>query len=151
MTTEPSTDYDDEDDSCSQTFCTLRLFSAIIAPDQISAALQVEPTSSHCAGELVSPRGTARRTEHDWQLSTESFVSSRDLRRHVDWLLARLFAAESAFHELRANGLAVDIFVYWRSARGQGGPLLSVPQLKGLAKLELECVFDIYFDEPAGA
>lgn len=146
--TQLTTDYDDEDDSCSQTFCTLRLFSASIAPEQISGALQVEPTSSHRAGDLISPRGTARRSENDWQLSTESFVSSRDFRRHVDWLLDRLSAAEPAFHELRANGLAADIFVYWRSARGQGGPLLSLPQLKGLTRFEIECVFDIYFDEP---
>ena len=138
MMTDNSSPYDDEDESCSETFCTLRLFSATIAPEEMTAALQVEPTSSHRAGELISSRGTTLHAENGWRLSTESLVSSRDFRRHVDWLLARLFAAELAFQELRSKGVSADIFVYWCSARGQGGPCISAPQLKGLTRFEIE-------------
>jgi Domain of unknown function (DUF4279) len=146
--TQLSMDYDDENESCSGTYCTLRLFSLALSPDQISTALQVEPTSSHRVGELISPGGSARRPENHWHLSTKSFVSSRDFRRHVDWLLERLYAAESGFEKVRSNGVSGDIFVFWCSAHGQGGPIISVPQLKGLARFELDCVFDLYVDGP---
>lgn len=46
--------------------------------------------------------------------------------------------------ELMAEGNTVDVCCKWDSV-GQGGPLLSPPQLEGLAELGLDFWFDVYF------
>ena len=45
---------------------------------------------------------------------------------------------------LRQKGAAADIFCYWESSNGQGGPALSPPQMGTLAELGLELSYDIY-------
>ncbi len=38
----------------------------------------------------------------------------------------------------------MDIFCYWLSADGHGGPILSPAMMRRLGQLELEVGFDIY-------
>ena len=38
----------------------------------------------------------------------------------------------------------MDIFCYWLSASGQGGPTLSPDLMRRLAEAELEIGFDVY-------
>jgi len=145
---EDSTDaYDDECMSCRETYSTLRIFSESIAPAEISAALRLEPTRSHLKGEAISPRVPRPRPQHGWLLSSENQVRSRDTRRHIDWILDRLEPCALAFDGLLSRGASVDIFSFWSSARGQGGPILSPPQLVRLARFRLEIVYDIYFSD----
>jgi hypothetical protein len=144
-TTEPTYPYDDDFMSCRETYSTLRVFSDAIPPAEISAALKLEPTSSHLKGEAISPRVNRPRREHGWLLSSEHHVRSRDTRRHIDWILDQLEPCSIAFESLLSRGASVDIFSYWTSASGQGGPILSPPQFARLARFRLECIYDIYF------
>lgn len=141
---DPRYPYDDEHMSCRETYSTLRIFSDAIPPPEISAALQLEPTRCFVKGDPISPRLARPRPQHGWLLCSEHHVRSRDVRRHVDWLLDQLEPSSSAFEDLLSRGAAADILSYWASARGQGGPIVSPPQSARLARFQLECSFDIY-------
>jgi len=136
--------YDDECMSCKKTYSTLRLFSDTLTPARISSALGLEPTQSLVKGEPISAHVPRARTQHGWLLCTEHRVFSRDTRRHIDWLLEGLGSRPESLALLRSDEVSADIFTYWVSARGQGGPILSPPQLTKLAHFGLECIFDIY-------
>lgn len=149
-TAAPTYPYDDELMSCRETYSTLRIFSDDILAAEISSVLMLEPTWSYLKGEAISPRVPRPRPEHGWMLSSERHVHSRDTRRHIDWILDQLEPCSAAFENLISRGASVDIFSYWSSARGQGGPVLSPPQLARLARFRLECSYDIYFTEEDG-
>ena len=84
-----------------------------------------------------------------WFLESDGHVQSRDARRHLDWLLSQLVGKSHVFTQLMAEGNTVDVCCKWDSV-GQGGPLLSSPQLEGLAQLGLELWFDVYFAAEGG-
>jgi Domain of unknown function (DUF4279) len=79
-----------------------------------------------------------------WFLSTEGQVESRDVRRHLDWLAVKLVGKDGALKSLGAEGCRMDVFCYWLSAGGNGGPVLSPAIMKRFGKLGLEIGFDIY-------
>ena len=143
--TDPTYPYDDDYDSCVVTYSTLRLFSDDVGPAEISQALKLEPTRSFLKGEPISPRVDRPRPQHGWLLCSEHHVHSRDSRRHLDWLLDLVESNSGAFTSLLSRGISADIYSYWVSAHGQGGPILSPPQLARLARYGLECSYDIYF------
>jgi PemK-like, MazF-like toxin of type II toxin-antitoxin system/Domain of unknown function (DUF4279) len=94
-----------------------------------SLALKLEPTTSFLKGEPISPRVDRPRPEHGWLLCSEHHVHSRDTRRHLDWLLDLLEPNSGAFASLLSRGVSADIYSYWVSACGLGGPILSPLQL----------------------
>lgn len=77
-------------------------------------------------------------------LSTKDVIASKDVRRHVDWILVRLDGKDDALRSLRAEGHRMDVFCYWLSASGHGGPMLSPAIMRRLGQLEIEIGFDIY-------
>lgn len=132
-------DYDDAYPTCLETHAAFRLYHRHLTADALTAALEIEPTES---GESV--RQGVSRTH--WLLSSESHVLSKDVRRHVDWLLTRLAGAGEALAMLAQGGAEYDVFCFWYGI-GQGGPMLSPRQLRGLAELDCTIGFDIYFAE----
>lgn len=79
-----------------------------------------------------------------WFLSSETHVVSKDLRRHLDWVLDQIEPAASSLRALgNAPGVRIEIYCSWWSATGNGGPTLSPPQFRRLADLGLECVFEV--------
>jgi hypothetical protein len=66
--------------------------------------------------------------------------------RPYDWLLDRVVPVAEAFARVTRDGTRADVYSYWVSAHGQGGPMLSVPQMRQLAMLGLECIYDVYFE-----
>lgn len=126
----------DEYPTCANTRATFRLFwRGDPALRDVTALLGREPTDR-------SDHATRGRS---WRLSTRDAVSSRDVRVHVDWLLAWLSPRAAEVAQLRERGLRADIFCYWLSKHGHGGPMLSAPQLTGLAALEMDIGFDVYW------
>ena len=75
-------------------------------------------------------------------------MSSLDSRRHIDWLLERLLPVSAELTGLRRDGVAMDIFCYWVSRDGHGGPTLSPRQMRDLVTLELDCDWDVYWGGP---
>ena len=134
--------YQDDYPTCAETYATLRLYPGDIDPDIVTERLSVAPTTvqrpraDQQPGHAVHPAA--------WFLTSEGVVESRDVRRHIDWVLERVVPAGVALRELVHAGVRADIFCYWRSAGGHGGPCISPEQARVLAELELDCSFDIY-------
>ena len=143
--------YDDDHASCKETFATFRLFKDDLRPQDVSRMLGLEPSRAHKKGEPQypkNPKSPAVFRSGGWLLTTEGRVESRDVRRHVDWLLERLEAKRETILRLPLDGYALDVFCFWCSASGQGGPQLDVMQMRRLADLGIPIRFDIYFSNP---
>lgn len=137
--------YDDDFPTCLETYASLRIYSHSMSPTEITKVLKVAPTRQFAMGESHS-KGLARKY-HGWVLCTQNQVTSRDTRRHVDWILSRIADKGWELDELRAQGAEMDISCLWVSI-GQGGPILSPPQMKSLAQLSLDIWWDVYVREP---
>ncbi|HEX5656489.1 MAG TPA: DUF4279 domain-containing protein [Polyangiales bacterium] len=132
--------YADDYSTCSSTFATLRIYSQTVAADAITSALGVEPTRTLRPGE-------GGRNLHGWFLSSEGRVESKDLRRHLDWVLDQLATGPNPTGQVTARipgRVWADISCLWISAVGHGGPTLSPKQMQRMARLGLECWFDVY-------
>lgn len=133
-----SSDYIDDYATCAATYATLRIYTGRIDPELVTSALRVEPTKSQREGE-----NGAR--VNGWFLSSKSFIHSRDVRRHVDWLLRKISSKRRELLDLQSRvGIQMDVFCYWRSVHGHGGPTLGPEQMRILADFKLNISFDCY-------
>jgi Domain of unknown function (DUF4279) len=137
-------DYDDNYKTCLKTYASLRIIYEELEPDKISKQLGVRPTTSCRKGELNTKKIPSRIGI--WSLSTEGIIKSRDIRRHLDWLVDQLQGKESQFKAWKAQGIKTDVFCYWLST-GQGGPSISIRNMQRLSTFDLELSFDIYIGE----
>jgi hypothetical protein len=129
--------------SCSKTFVTLRLnHEDDLDPSLITSRLQITPTKSFRIGDPGIQGGPPHRLS-GWSFSTEGF-ESLDIREHLDRLLDQLDPVGSALTELRGEGIRQDVFCYWATKDGQGGPQLDPSQMRRLSALELPIYFDVY-------
>lgn len=129
--------YDDDYATCKATSASLRLYHTANDPREVSEALALHPTRSRRAAEAGHPSA--------WLLSSEDAVSSLDIRRHMDWLLATVGGTGPALEALRQRGWSTDVGCYWVSASGHGGPMLTAGELSILGELGLPLSFDLYF------
>lgn len=137
-------EYNDNYESCHETFVTLRIYSDNISPEEISKSLKTNPSESVSKGDVYGIKTRKIRNHNGWFLTSEGFVESKDCRRHFDFLADKITSLKPNFKELQNKGCQIDISCFWSSENGQGGPTLSPKQLKKLAQLELEIWFDIY-------
>ena len=133
--------------TCRTTHATLRAFSPSVPAERVTKLLDIEPTNTHAVGDPIGAGGRGARKQHGWFLSTEERVSSSDTRQHIDWLLDRLEPAREGHAQLVGEGVVFDLFSYWESAKGHGGPMLEPSQMRRLAELGLVCGWDVYFSE----
>jgi hypothetical protein len=141
------TDYDDEYPTCLKTHAGLRIYHDDLDPERITGLLGIEPSKTQVKG-----RGHTRSNGMEsrpapiggWFLSSDGVIYSRDVRRHVDWVLDKLLGKDEVLTRLQEDGYRMDIFCYWLSASGHGGPILSPAIMRRLGELELEIGFDIY-------
>ena len=137
--------YDDEYATCKATFATFRLYHPDLDAGAITAKLGVQPTRTQLRG--VAPRDGGRvAVTGGWFLSSEESVSSRDVRRHLDWVLDQLTPVAHELAALQAAGYEADVSCYWLSASGHGGPGIRPSAAAKLVSLGLEVWFDVYFD-----
>jgi hypothetical protein len=140
--------YDDEDANCDETRSSLLVYSGLTSPHEVTRRLGIEPSALRIAGQVVvNSLGRSRTTPLNcWFLKSESSVVSKDLRRHVDWLLRVLTPVGPALAELQATpGVTMTVRCVWWSRAGRGGPALSAEQMAALAALNLECSFDFCY------
>ena len=135
--------YDDEYATCRDTHASLRVFVAELSPAGVSHLLSCRPTRTRDAGLPGGPRG--RRDQASWLLSSEGVIDSRDVRRHVDYLLdsVDLDALAALVSERDARA---DVFCYWLS-KGHGGPTLDPGQMSRLVRAGIGIGFDVYADD----
>lgn len=130
--------------SCLETYATLRIFSATMAPESIGAKLGIAATKATPAD--ADSRYRNRRERNLWTWSTRGIVDSRDNLEHVHAVVSLLEGKAAQLSELRALGCQTDVFCYWVSS-GQGGPSLGSATMLSLATLGLDVAWDIYFGE----
>lgn len=135
------TEYNDDYPTCSSTFATLCIYPGIVSVDEVTMRLALAPSSSQA--EETRPPGVKDRPAA-WFLTSKGVVESKDIRRHLDWILNQLADKSRVFDALRDDGALACISCYWATAVGHGGPSLWPTQMAILASLGLEISFDFY-------
>jgi hypothetical protein len=130
----------DEYRSCARTYVTLAIRSEVKNPGKVTSALGIAPTREH------HPSPDANEV-YGWFLSSKDLVGSKDFRRHIDHLIELLCNKNEVLQSLRAEGWSTDLECFWESATGNGGPMLDAGLMAKLAELQLNLLFDIWFDE----
>ncbi|MGE5250246.1 MAG: DUF4279 domain-containing protein [Bacteroidota bacterium] len=74
-------------------------------------------------------------------------MASKDVRRHIDWLLEQLEGESEVIRELQNDGSEIHLSCFWGSAVGHGGPMLDPGMIKKIASLDIGIAFDIYFED----
>jgi hypothetical protein len=141
--------------TCERTCAQLRIYSGSMPPAEVTRILGISPTGTVTFGE-VSPPNSLGRTRtgkvNGWFLSSEQAVASRDLRNHLDWLVAMVSPAQLGLQTPQDTpGVKMYVACVWWSKEGGGGPTLWPEQMSGLARLNLECSFDFQYygeDDP---
>jgi hypothetical protein len=118
---------------------------------EVSKLLELEPTSTQLAGEVVSAKSGCKRKSSGWFLESAGQVESRDSRDHFAWLLGHVSGKAKALTALASRGYLVDICCRWDSAWGDGGPTLDPGQMSQLGALGIEVWFDVYFDRESAS
>ncbi|MGI8972496.1 MAG: DUF4279 domain-containing protein, partial [Dehalococcoidia bacterium] len=90
--------YDDDCPGCRRTYASFRILHEDLDPEAVTGALGVEPTEAHRQGDVRNPR--AKKLvfcrSGGWFLRSRATIDSRDIRRHVDWLLDQLEPSSAA-------------------------------------------------------
>ena len=134
--------YDDNYPTCKATYATLRIYHDELEPDVVSARLVLKPSKSQKKGQAL---GLGREVfSGGWFFSSRDQVISKDVRRHVGWILDQLEERADQFLKLQDEGYETDLFCYWLSASGHGGPELDAELMQRLVSLRLPIGFDIY-------
>lgn len=147
------TPYNDAYPSCERTFAELRVYSDVIDPAAITAMLGIQPTSVQPKGAVTtnSLGRTRVAPTNGWYLSSEGRTASKDVRRHLDWLLSVLSTKKATLEQIQGmRDVRMNVTCIWWMAGG-GGPSLWPEQMSGLADLNLECAFDLYCFETEGS
>ncbi|UCP81808.1 DUF4279 domain-containing protein [Pectobacterium versatile] len=142
--TPPNPNYE----ACLECRAKLLIYPGKMHPDEVSAMLSIEPTQKNIIGDRKkNSLGRTREVKiSGWFLSSEDFISSKNLRDHIDWIVAKLDASREDLKKLQNTpGVKMTLSCVWWSAVGHSGPVLWPEQMKALADLDLECAFDIYF------
>src|SRR5689334_22100177 len=85
--------YNDDYATCARTYAGLDIYHDDLDPDRITSLLSLRPTWTQVKGRtlLLRPGGKEFTPPIGlWCLSTKGVVDSRDVRRHMDWILDRL-------------------------------------------------------------
>lgn len=135
--------YIDDYASCARTYATFRVYPGAVAPSAVTEALGLQPTRTSIQG-VKSPLHV-----NGWFLSSKDVIESRDSRRHIDWLLDQIEPVASAIDALISSGAKADIFCFWESNSGNGGPELSPAQMSRLCRLNLSVGWDVWFSSNA--
>jgi hypothetical protein len=134
--------YDDDYPTCKATYATLRIYRDELEPDIVSSRLGLTPSQSQTKGQVLGRNRFA--PVGGWFLSSKNQVTSKDVRRHIAWILDKMAGREVQLLELQNEGYETDISCYWLSASGHGGPELDPDLMQRLASLRLPIDFDVY-------
>src|SRR5262249_24962977 len=107
--------YRDDYSSCRETWVQFQVTSPDLEAEEISKLLAAEPTSTE-----KDRSGTV------WLIESTDIVTSRDIRRHLDWLADRLRSAEPGLRELRRRAdVYIAVLCWWEGDGFPHGPTLS--------------------------
>jgi hypothetical protein len=136
--------------TCSECYADLAIYPGDFPVEEISNFLNVSATKINIVGaRSVNSVGRERVVKKPaWFLSSKFDVVSKDLRDHIDWIVGKLKNSPDKLASLQGmDAMKMTLVCVWRSRYGHSGPVLWPEQMKALADLNLECSFDIYFDD----
>lgn len=112
-------------------------------PSQVSKLLNLSPETTVAKGERSLPNLlglSGMRGRNGWFLSFGAHVKSKDVRPHLDWLIAELERAGEGLQVLRSKpGVHMEVFcVFWTNHGGGTVPLWP-QQMRALADMNPEC------------
>lgn len=136
-------EFNDNYSTCARTYSTVLIIRDDLDPDAVTERLQVTPTDTLRKGQSLIGR-RYKATIGSWQFSSKYGVESRDVRRHIVWLLDAIEGKEAAFQKLRGEGCETVMSCYWVTAQGHGGPMLDPRLMRRLSDFGMELWFDIY-------
>lgn len=141
--------YLDENADCERAAARILIYPGAHTPDWVTETLQVEPTQTVRGGvPQLNPRSGIMHTPplNLWEVDSEEAVDSRELRRHLDWVLDRIEPASQALRQLQADPeVEMRMGSSWWSASGKGGPTLWPTQMRRMARLGLSWSVDAMF------
>ena len=112
--------YDDDYPTCADTFATLRFYHEACTPDAVTEALGISPSRTQAKGQNTVNGKQVQRRVSGWFLCSRDEVQSKDIRRHIDWILDQVSELRNEFVRLNQEGWRSDISCYWLS-HGHGG------------------------------
>jgi hypothetical protein len=141
-----ATNIDDLYQTCEKTYASFNIYN--VDPDLITQKLGLQPNTYSKKGTLKKfPTGNKVMAQiHNWIFSTKGIVTSKDLRRHLDWLLDKLLPLNEQILELQQLPESMMLInCVWWSKYGDGGPTIWPEQMEGLVKLNLELSISVGF------
>jgi hypothetical protein len=138
--------YDDNYGTCKKTSTCFRIMHPDLDLAAISQQLDLIPAWTRQKGQLYGKRKTPHRISI-WALDTESIITSRDTRRHLDWLLDQLEPKTAVLAQFRGHGYEMDLYCMWYGLGGTGGPMLSLYQMARMAALQLTIGFEFWHED----
>jgi Domain of unknown function (DUF4279) len=141
----------DDHDACDRTVVVLRIYGDELDPEALSRRLGITPSKSQRRGQVFTNSLGRNRTAKvgGWFLSSEENVNSKDLRRHLDWLIAQLRDGVQELTALQNEaGIQMWITVIWWSKNGDGWFTLESQHMRAIAEMNLECQFELAFYGP---
>lgn len=136
--------HDDKYSTCYETHACFRAYSKSKDPDNITRSLSILPTSVQRIGDHYGKLKLRTIKINGWFLESEKKIKSKDSRRHLDYLLRKLYPKRMEILSLQKKGWRMDVSCYWSSRHGQGGPTISPSQMKKLAELNIDLWYDYY-------
>jgi Domain of unknown function (DUF4279) len=113
---------------------TLRIYGEISSLEEISARLNLQPTSTHRKGEKKGPRSLGFR--HDMWSYSADLDESEPLERHIDALWTKLKPHKNYLRRLKKS-LTVNVFLGYRSNSGTAGFEVPCSSLEMFTELEI--------------
>lgn len=131
--------------NANRVYATFRIWGQDLDPDQITRIFGVIPSISFKKGDT---RKAANKWRHGyWEINTSDKVQGTDLSIHIEWLLERIEPVRREIELLIRQDYDADIFCFWESLTGHGGPTFEPDLLARLGTLGLRLGLDIYFSE----
>src|SRR5260370_11458000 len=105
-----NTTYDDDYPTCERTYATLRIYHEAIDLTLISDELGIEPSGTQVKGGVCTVSCGLERVPEigAWFLSSDDGIGSKDVRRHVDWLLAEVDGNDRELKDLLESAHTID-------------------------------------------
>lgn len=126
--------FEGEDDPTCKFACAMLLVSGEnIEIDEFTRLLGLTPSETGVAGAI---RG--------WKLSSALHVLSRNVERHIHWILDQIDGKQELIANLkRERGCQVDLACVWQghAPSSETGPLLTPVTLRRVADFDLNIIF----------
>lgn|SRR5690606_9170645 len=141
------TPIDDDYKTCVETYATLCVTSTSLGADFLSSIFSFPPTRIIEKGKLRTKSDQVKDPYYHQNgcfYSSKQHVSSRDCRRHLNYIIDAFLSEPNNLSLLRRDDCEIWVSILYDYT--QGGPTLSPEQMSAFAKAKIELVWDLYHE-----